>query len=245
MRVDYYNIWLSGSAIVDSTQIETHEDKCPHSLCSFPSLFNRCENSPAQRDECRLCFAEIVIDITQYVTCQTGTATLPEHLSSSPVFLVRSMFFIFLVFVLPICVFTVLVPCCDVRYDFHIKTMFSSSLPPVVFVGGLMSYCVFVYVCEFWCPTYIDYMGIMVGVSLEAVAVYPSRAPWFTSCFGVVVLLMILVFYFWFFVCLFCYFLGMYVFVLCLVYQMFTGWSILRFSLAFIYQRRVDKTMAG
>ena len=28
--------------------------------------------------------------------------------------------------------FTFWVPCCDVRYDFHIKTMFGSSLSPVV-----------------------------------------------------------------------------------------------------------------
>jgi len=43
-----------------------------------------------------------------------------------------------------------LVPCCDVRYHFHIKTMVGSSLPPVqLFVGGLMSYlrylCLFVH----------------------------------------------------------------------------------------------------
>ena len=29
-------------------------------------------------------------------------------------------------------VFTLSVPCCDVRYDFGIKTMFGSCLPPVV-----------------------------------------------------------------------------------------------------------------
>jgi hypothetical protein len=32
-------------------------------------------------------------------------------------------------------VFTFLGPCCIVRYDFRIKTMFSSSLQPFVFVG--------------------------------------------------------------------------------------------------------------
>jgi hypothetical protein len=53
---------------------------------------------------------------------------------------------IFLVFcVVLLCV---LVPCCDVRYDFRIKTMFGSSLHPVV-VGGLVSYlrylCLFAY----------------------------------------------------------------------------------------------------
>jgi len=36
-------------------------------------------------------------------------------------------------------VFAFWVPCCDVRYDFRIKTMFSSPLSPVV-CRGLMSY---------------------------------------------------------------------------------------------------------
>ena len=31
-----------------------------------------------------------------------------------------------------VCVFTYIVPCCDVRYDFHIKTIFGSSLLPVI-----------------------------------------------------------------------------------------------------------------
>ena len=40
---------------------------------------------------------------------------------------------VFLVFcVLLLCVLTFLIPCCDVRYDFRIVTMFGSSLPPVV-----------------------------------------------------------------------------------------------------------------
>ena len=38
-----------------------------------------------------------------------------------------------------LCVFMFRVPCCDVRYDFRLKTMFGSSLPPVL-VGGRMSY---------------------------------------------------------------------------------------------------------
>ena len=40
------------------------------------------------------------------------------------------------------CACTFLVLRCDVRYSFHIQTMFDSSLPPVV-IGGLMSYSVF------------------------------------------------------------------------------------------------------
>jgi hypothetical protein len=44
-----------------------------------------------------------------------------------------SMLLIFLVLCsVLLCVFTFWVPCCDVRYDFHIQTMFYSSLPPVV-----------------------------------------------------------------------------------------------------------------
>jgi hypothetical protein len=44
----------------------------------------------------------------------------------------RMFLFSFFVVVL-LCVFTLSVPCCDVRYDFRIKTMTScSSLPPVV-----------------------------------------------------------------------------------------------------------------
>ena len=38
-----------------------------------------------------------------------------------------------------LCVFTFWVPCCNVRYDFHIETMFSSSLRPVV-LGEFMSF---------------------------------------------------------------------------------------------------------
>ena len=36
-----------------------------------------------------------------------------------------------------LCVFTFWVPWCEVRYDFHMKTMFGSSLPPVVCRRGM------------------------------------------------------------------------------------------------------------
>ena len=59
--------------------------------------------------------------------------TFREHLSSHPGFLVGSMLLIFLAFcVVLLCVFMFWVQCCHVRYDFHIQTMFDSSLPPVV-----------------------------------------------------------------------------------------------------------------
>ena len=44
-----------------------------------------------------------------------------------------SVLLIFKVFcVVLLCVFMFRVPCCDVRYDFSIITMFGSSLPPVL-----------------------------------------------------------------------------------------------------------------
>ena len=56
--------------------------------------------------------------------------------------MVGSVLLIFLVvYVVMLCVFTFLVPCCDVRYDFHIKRC-SVRLCLQLFVGELMSYCV-------------------------------------------------------------------------------------------------------
>jgi hypothetical protein len=58
----------------------------------------------------------------------------------SLVFFMGSVLLIVLVFcVVLLCVFTFWVLYCDVGYDFHIKTMLGSSLPPVV-LGELMSY---------------------------------------------------------------------------------------------------------
>jgi hypothetical protein len=50
-------------------------------------------------------------------------------------FLVGSVLLIFLVFcVVLLCVFTFWVPCCGVRYDFRINTLFGLSLSPVVLI---------------------------------------------------------------------------------------------------------------
>jgi hypothetical protein len=68
--------------------------------------------------------------------------------------LVRSMLHIVLVFcVVPLCVFTFWVPCCDVRYDFRIKMMFSSCIPPVICKRAHVLLTLFVFVCVKWCPT--------------------------------------------------------------------------------------------
>ena len=46
-----------------------------------------------------------------------------------------------------LCVFKLLVPCCGVRYAFHIKPMFGSSLPPVVCRSAhiIVFLCIFAY----------------------------------------------------------------------------------------------------
>jgi hypothetical protein len=62
--------------------------------------------------------------------------------------LVGSVKLIFLFFcVVVLCVFTFWVPCCDVRYDFHIKTIFGSSLPPFVWRRAHVLFTLFVFVC--------------------------------------------------------------------------------------------------
>jgi len=43
-------------------------------------------------------------------------------------------------------VFTFLVPCCDVRHDFSIKTMSGSSLPPIVCMRARVLFMLFVFV---------------------------------------------------------------------------------------------------
>ena len=59
----------------------------------------------------------------------------------------NSVFFLVL-----LCVFTFWVPCCDIRYDFRIKSMFSSSLPPVICRRAHVLFTLFVFVCPWWCP---------------------------------------------------------------------------------------------
>jgi len=49
------------------------------------------------------------------------------------------------------CILTCLVPCCDVRYHFHIKTMFGSSLPPVVCRKAHVQLCLLACICISYC----------------------------------------------------------------------------------------------
>jgi len=60
----------------------------------------------------------------------------------------ESVLLIFLVFcVVLLCVFMFRVPCCDVRYNFRIKTKFGTSLPPVVCRRAHALFTLFVCVC--------------------------------------------------------------------------------------------------
>ena len=49
--------------------------------------------------------------------------------------------------VILLCVFMFLVLCYDVRYDFRIKTMFDSSLPPVACRRDHVLFTLFVFIC--------------------------------------------------------------------------------------------------
>ena len=73
-----------------------------------------------------------------------------------PRFLVGFVLLNFLVFcVVLLCVFTFWPPCCDVRSDFRIKTMFGSCLPPVVCGMDRIFFTVCVLCCIWWCSTNI------------------------------------------------------------------------------------------
>jgi len=70
-------------------------------------------------------------------------------------------------------VFTFIVPCCDVRYDYRIKTMFGLSLYPVVCRGAYIISMLFRFVCVQWCPTRLDYLGNMASGNC-----LPFASPW-------------------------------------------------------------------
>jgi hypothetical protein len=106
--------------------------------------------------------------------------TLREYQTSPLVFFVASVLLILLVvYVILLCIFTFLVPCCDVRYEFRIKTMFGSSLPLVVCRRDHVLLC-FVYVYVYWCPSFCCcssvWLSVLCFVCLRPVS-YVSTAP--------------------------------------------------------------------
>ena len=80
---------------------------------------------------------------------------LREHMSC----LVGSVLLICLVFcIVLLSVFTCWVQCCDVRCDFGIKTIFDSSLPPVVCGMAQVLFTFFVLVCVGWCVVFCFFL---------------------------------------------------------------------------------------
>ena len=94
--------------------------------------------------------------------------TLRQHLSSPPIFWLGSCCSSFQFFVLYY--YVSLLPCCDVRYDFRIQTMFGSSLPLVFSRRDHVLFTQFVFVCIYWCPTHIVLCFCFVYLRL----VYPA-----------------------------------------------------------------------
>jgi hypothetical protein len=93
---------------------------------------------------------------------ETGTAYHWRGFTSTRVhhgYLVGSVFLIFCVVLL--FVFTLLVPYCDFRHDFPMKTMFGSSLPPIACRRAYVLFTLFVFIgvqhilccgfCFAWC----------------------------------------------------------------------------------------------
>ena len=74
-----------------------------------------------------------------------------------PSFLVGFWLLIFLVLFCTVllCVFTFLVPCCDVRYDFAYKRCSVPSFHPVVYRRAHILFMLYVFICGQWCPSHI------------------------------------------------------------------------------------------
>ena len=60
---------------------------------------------------------------------------------------------LFIFCIVLVCIFMFWVWCCDVHYDFCIKMMFGSSLPPVDFMRARVISTLFVFACILWCST--------------------------------------------------------------------------------------------
>ena len=93
-----------------------------------------------------LSLSVLLPDLTLYMSNMVYTLWTPEF---TPCFLVGSVFLPFLVFcVVLLCVFTFLVPCCDVCYDFHIKNnVWFVFTPQVVCRRANVLFMLFVFVC--------------------------------------------------------------------------------------------------
>ena len=101
----------------------------------------------------------------------------------APVFLLVLFGFV-LLNVVKLHVFTFLVPCCYVRYDFRVKSMFSSSQLPFVILGIYVLITFFVFIYLYWCLTrcscqmmFVSFNSNTTGVTSGTGTTYLSGAP--------------------------------------------------------------------
>ena len=122
------------------------------------------------------------------------------------------------------------VPCCDVRYDFDIKTMCGSSLPPVV-CRGCMSYlrylCLFVYSASIKCCVVFLRVAYPNGLRCQFLWIVHFWLPLQYSLTFIYNFRSVE--YFFFFFRFLCFFLDVYIFIMALyserLYLQFTMFS--------------------
>ena len=108
--------------------------------------------------------------------------TLRQHLHST----------VFILLLVEFVLFMLLVPYCDIRYDFRVKTMFDSCvLTPICFVEGSVLFMSIVFIYVFWCPTRFLYQMMFVscksstmGATCGAETANPCGAHDFTPAFS-------------------------------------------------------------
>ena len=108
--------------------------------------------------------------------------TLRQHLNST----------VFILLLVEFVLFMLLVPYCDIRYDFRVKTMFDSCvLTPICFVEGSVLFMSIVFIYVFWCPTRFLYQMMLVsctsstmGATCGAETANPCGAHDFTPAFS-------------------------------------------------------------
>ena len=95
------------------------------------------------------------------------------------------------------CVFTFWVLCCDVLHDFHTKTMFGSSLPPVVGRRPYVLFMLFVFACVVVSNTYcvvflfcFSLPCVHYGASFSGLSIFgsPKYLIWYSPTFIYIVL---------------------------------------------------------
>jgi hypothetical protein len=135
-------------------------------------------NLTFERKTLYLCYPWFTINKQIFIACTSFT-----KIYNALVKLVVSVLLTLLVFcVVQLCVLTFWVPCCDVRYDFRIITMFGSSLPPVVCGRTHVLFTLFLLDCVWWCPTHIVlYFSFVFGRLVYPMLPFSLNFPFLLS----------------------------------------------------------------